>query len=128
MDYENIEIEELLMCAIKLIAAEYNEKFNGIIDQVNIPTIKPVYFKYFHMHPYCFCEDDNCPYCSEPNFSYYPINLSVRWYKHLGRGMEIECDYDITVDMINNMLRYCLEAINKEYVLKKINDFKDKYR
>lgn len=44
----------------------------------------------FRMHPYCWCDRDDCEYCSgdAPNFLHKPTGASVSWYKYIGRGME----------------------------------------
>lgn len=72
---------------------------------VNIDT------EVFMMHPYCWCEKDDCPWCqgcecpeesdeqcsycagggvNAPNFVYKPTSFKVWWYKYLGRGMSYE--------------------------------------
>jgi len=44
----------------------------------------------FAMHRYCWCEKDDCPWCSgeAPNFLYKPTGFRLDWYKYIGRGME----------------------------------------
>lgn len=63
----------------------------------------------FMMHRYCWCEQDDCPWCggdagplsnhsgyfsssntTMPNFIHKPSKSAVWWYKYIGRGMEIE--------------------------------------
>jgi len=51
----------------------------------------------FMMHPYCWCEEENCPWCNPkegeriaPNFYHKKSGLRVQWYKYIGRGTEIE--------------------------------------
>jgi hypothetical protein len=41
----------------------------------------------FMMHPYCWCEQDDCKWCSkdEPNFIFKPTKCGIRWYKYIGR-------------------------------------------
>lgn len=46
----------------------------------------------FSMHPFCWCENDSCPWCGEenrPNFHHKPSGFKVWWYKYIGRGMEM---------------------------------------
>lgn len=45
----------------------------------------------FSMVPYCWCEQDECPWCSEgaPNFLHKPSGATVHWYKRIGRGMKV---------------------------------------
>jgi hypothetical protein len=44
------------------------------------------------MHPYCWCEEDSCGWCSneKPNFLHKPSGFSVTWYKYIGRGMKVK--------------------------------------
>lgn len=51
----------------------------------------------FMMHPYCWCEREDCPWCRDedehgkaaPNFHHKKTGLRVWWYKYIGRGMEV---------------------------------------
>jgi len=39
----------------------------------------------FEVHPYCWCERDDCPQCGtgeQPNFRHKPSGYSVQWYKY----------------------------------------------
>ena len=81
----------------------------------------------FEMHPYCWCEKDDCPWCnagnpddnielnnkirrhggltksanrsytSVPNFWHKPSGLRIWWYKYIGRGMEVWGAGDLAV-------------------------------
>lgn len=44
----------------------------------------------FMMHPFCWCEDDDCKWCSkgEANFLYKPTGCKITWYKYIGRDQE----------------------------------------
>jgi len=46
----------------------------------------------FMMHRYCWCEREDCKWCSRdaPNFLHKKSGASITWYKHIGRGMEID--------------------------------------
>lgn len=46
----------------------------------------------FMMHPYCWCESENCEWCEgdAANFVHKPTGLSIWWYKYIGRSMRIE--------------------------------------
>jgi len=70
----------------------------------------------FMMHPYCWCEKEDCPWCrlhdSEPNFRYKPTGLEVRWYKYIGRGMETNREY--RPDEIAKMLSDCLRTAEEK--------------
>jgi len=64
--------------------------------------------EYFSMHPFCWCDGSECPWCREvdpqPNFHYKPLDIKVSWYKYIGRGMEI--NRDVTI-------RECSEILSK---------------
>ena len=51
----------------------------------------------FMMHPYCWCEKEDCPWCGhgEANFHHKPSGVSVTWYKYIGRSMEINGEGDL---------------------------------
>lgn len=49
----------------------------------------------FMMHPFCWCERDDCAWCTwetdsdrAANFLYKPTGTKVWWYKWIGRGQE----------------------------------------
>ena len=46
----------------------------------------------FLMHRYCWCDEPDCKWCdgTNPNFWHKPTGIRVRWYKYIGRCMEIE--------------------------------------
>jgi hypothetical protein len=64
----------------------------------------------FMMHPYCWCEKPDCPWCRgcaclghddpcdncvgqphrAPNFLFKPTGAEVSWYKYIGRGMVLD--------------------------------------
>jgi len=64
----------------------------------------------FMMHPYCWCEKDECEWCcgDAPNFLHKPSGLSVTWYKYIGRGMIVQGPADLDVAAI---IRACIESI-----------------
>jgi hypothetical protein len=43
------------------------------------------------IHRYCWCEGDSCPWCASdaPNFLHKPSGFTVRWYKYIGREMNV---------------------------------------
>jgi len=65
----------------------------------------------FMMHPYCWCDNEDCLWCSgdNPNFLHKASGLKVSWYKYIGRGMEIE---NVPTDL-SSILKECLEDIEK---------------
>jgi len=58
----------------------------------------------FMMHPFCWCEKEECPWCSgeKPNFWYKPLDFKVWWYKYIGRGMDT--NISLTKGEFNQML------------------------
>lgn len=51
----------------------------------------------FEMHPYCWCDKKECPWCGPqeaPHFSFDGGRVKVRWYKYIGRDMSVtyKCD------------------------------------
>jgi len=44
----------------------------------------------FMMHPFCWCDKDDCPWCESdaPNFHHKASGFEVRWYKYIGRSQE----------------------------------------
>ncbi len=65
----------------------------------------------FEMHPFCWCENDDCPWCGEqnlPNFHYKPLDFKLWWYKYIGRGMEM--NREISALECASMLERCLNA------------------
>src|ERR1043166_2916550 len=44
----------------------------------------------FMMHPFCWCEQDNCKWCNgeAPNFLHKPSGFEVEWYKWIGRDSD----------------------------------------
>lgn len=80
------------------------------------------------MHPFCWCEGADCPWCRActclagepdcdncvnppapedyaPNFLFKPTGGSVRWYKYIGRGMRIDGEIPHT------FVATCLESL-----------------
>lgn len=90
----------------------------------------------FMMHPYCWCECADCPWCRscecelgpapeyktikecincsdnpptrEPNFYHKKSGLTVWWYKWIGRGMEIEGHRGVS---LRQMFNECLKSL-----------------
>lgn len=53
----------------------------------------------FRMHPYCWCEQEDCKWCSgaNPNYLHKSSGAKIWWYKYIGRSMEIKIpeDFDL---------------------------------
>jgi len=67
----------------------------------------------FSIHRYCWCEREECPYCSEenkPNFHHKASGLAVHWYKYIGRGMEVSCSTN-SIEKVFEILGECLDSL-----------------
>jgi hypothetical protein len=63
----------------------------------------------FSMHPFCWCEEEKCPWCgpdNAPNFHYKPLDFKLWWYKYIGRGME--ANREVSPSECAEMLARCL--------------------
>jgi len=68
--------------------------------------------KIFSLHPYCWCEKDDCEYCfgNKPLFIHKPSGFAMSWYKYWPRGVTVN-RYDpeeierIFVDCIDSVYR-----------------------
>lgn len=64
----------------------------------------------FSMHPFCWCDEEDCPWCEGdiPHFHHKGTGLKIRWYKYIGRSMEIEgcCDWP-------EVLAECLTSVQE---------------
>ena len=67
------------------------------------------------MHPFCWCEGEDCPWCRSenrlPNFHYKPLDFSVKWYKYIGRGMKY--NKQLTIEQCADMLKDCVKNKTK---------------
>ena len=68
----------------------------------------------FMMHRFCWCEQDDCAWCcgNEPNFRHKGLGLEVRWYKYIGRGMEISNPNYLNATGIARMVLECLDSLS----------------
>ncbi len=98
-------LSELVEIGMRLIAEKHGEKEDwpekyGVVFDNEI----------FTMHPFCWCEKDECEYCQEedrsPNFLHKKTGLKVHWYKYIGRSMEISGD--VTVNDVLDIIKECL--------------------
>lgn len=70
----------------------------------------------FMMHPYCWCDQENCRWCGEeraPNFLYKPTGGKVWWYKWIGRGEEVRGKFD------KDWLQKCKDSVVPKQPTKK---------
>ena len=64
----------------------------------------------FMMHPYCWCDKDDCVWCGDecaPNFHHFKSDLKIWWYKWIGRGM----DYNNKPKNWNQIFNECVESL-----------------
>ena len=61
----------------------------------------------FMMHPFCWCDLDDCKWCNgdNPNFIYKPTNVKISWYKWIGRSQEQKGK------LPPNWLKECIKSI-----------------
>ena len=66
----------------------------------------------FMMHKFCWCDEDDCQWCSreEPNFRYKPTGFEVKWYKYIGRDMEM--NRPISISECAEILSACVNLDN----------------
>src|SRR5271157_1710100 len=69
----------------------------------------------FMMHPYCWCDQEGCKWCSEgaPNFEYKKTGFFITWYKYIGRGMEMESK-NTSSDELNKMFDECVKSLEEK--------------
>lgn len=101
------------------LAVEEYLRTGGWVDKYGIAYENQT----FMMHPYCWCDEDDCPWCNlgAPNFHYYPKDFQVYWYKYIGRGME--ANYDVArvsdkADEIHRIFGACRWSLRKDQSLK----------
>lgn len=100
LDYELVELTEYLVNKLKLDTGYgLGGEFGYGVDFENDT---------FMMHPYCWCEKDNCKWCNgnKPNFLYKPTDSKVWWYKWIGRGMDFNKN-----KLPNNWLEKCKDSV-----------------
>ena len=76
----------------------------------------------FMMHPFCWCEKDDCLWCTyeeetddmvepqslQPNFLYKPTDTKIWWYKYIGRSQEQRGK------LPKDWLKKCIDSITKD--------------
>jgi len=70
----------------------------------------------FMMHRFCWCGEDACAWCGgnepEPNFRHKELGLAVRWYKYIGRGMEISNPNHLNATGVARVILECLDSLS----------------
>lgn len=61
----------------------------------------------FMMHPYCWCEKDDCRWCDgeNPNFLHKESGFAVDWYKYISKNMKISNPND--ADFVDILKECC---------------------
>jgi hypothetical protein len=75
----------------------------------------------FMMHHFCWCEREDCGWCEgdKPNFLFKPTGFSVKWYKYIGRSMEIEGD-NLPSDFLQQIFATHPEGMTVDQALEKL--------
>jgi hypothetical protein len=104
-EFANPAAASLLEGAIRAIAHSHDgdpsswaEKYGAAVDN-----------SLFSMHRYCWCDEETCAWCGpeeRPNFLHKGSNLSVWWYKYIGRGMRV--NREPSLREISSILEECL--------------------
>ena len=67
----------------------------------------------FEMHPYCWCESDDCPQCgthTQVNFWHKPTDLKVVWYKYPMRAAEL--NQPLTLEAFTAVVDACVASLD----------------
>lgn len=82
-----IESNELLFGLLMMVCQEIHTdpKYPADIYGANFEN------DVFKIHRYCWCEDEECPYCGEdePYFIHKASGLKIWWYKYIGRSFNV---------------------------------------
>lgn len=114
-------LADILRAITEAIVKQDNDKWVGGFFGGSYGYGAPWDSDVFQMHPFCWCDADDCPWCgyqvddrptpqalahgalpdepdqSAPNFWHKPSGLRVWWYKYIGRGMETHAlPFDLT--------------------------------
>ena len=66
----------------------------------------------FYVSAYKWTDDDDEDEYIAPNFIYK--GLKVWWYKNLGRDLHAECDKEITVGFLAEMIEDCFKSMREQ--------------
>lgn len=67
----------------------------------------------FEMHPYCWCEKDECPQCGtgeQFNFLYKPTGYGINWYKYILR--DAYATEEMTLRSFSEMMGACIDSLS----------------
>jgi hypothetical protein len=78
----------------------------------------------FMMHPFCWCESEECPWCCSraphpgsvegygaPNFWHKASGIKVFWYKYIGRSVEV-FGPEPKIQLLSRIKAECLASLN----------------
>lgn len=85
---DEYDIEDLLVkITKKIVDLELADNYGGLLGG---EFGYGVHFEneLFKMHPFCWCGED-CKDCRTPEFMLKKGKFAVRWYKYIGRGMQM---------------------------------------
>jgi len=75
----------------------------------------------FALSSYCWCEGDRHPQGCPQNFVCEEFNITVHWYKHIGRGSYQ--NRTMTLDEIEQMRRKCIDSLPSACVNARKSEF-----
>ena len=67
----------------------------------------------FMVHRYCWCEEDDCPWCNaeKPNFLYKPLGFEIMWYKYPLR--DSYSNAKISLNKFRKIIDDCIGSLGK---------------
>ena len=68
----------------------------------------------FYMHPYCWCDKDECPQCGtgeQFNFFYKPTGYGIRWYKYILR--DSYATDPVKIGKFSKMIDACVASLGE---------------
>ena len=82
-----VDDEPELDTLLRKIAEKYSTNPNDWAEKYGIDFENDE----FMMHRYCWCEKKDCNWCNgkAPNFKHKATGFEVKWYKYIGRDMEM---------------------------------------
>jgi len=100
---------DLLVEAIIRTIADHHKEYDG---QWATKYGVHVDNEQFMMHPFCWCEREDCSWCREedplPNFHYKLLDFRVNWYKYIGRSMSY--NKELNAHECAEMLKNCIKT------------------
>lgn len=117
----NIELGQAFLSGNGVLEHDYYEAESGLYALAQIVAVRlgrpagwdvPEFANTaFTIRPYCWCDNEEHPDGCPPNFA-HRYGLRINWYKHIGRGMSANWEYDdrqwvdVLVDCIRSIDDY----------------------